>query len=358
MLTAKVKFWVNIITFLALALLIAVSWSTIVEAFGKLSDLSLGLLLLQFPVQLLSYNAVAMMYYSYFKNTGHLGKLQIKDMYKISLELNFINSVFPSGGVSGFSYLSLRLRPYGVSVATSTLAQMIRFLLTFVSFLIVLGIGLVFLAAGNQANGLVILIGSSVFFMIVSGVLLAGFIISDEQRIKSFVAFLPKLINFVGRRLHSAKADLIDLKRVERGLEELHQRYVELRKDVGKLKAPFVYALATNVLELSTIYLVYVAFGEPVNPGAVILAYAVANFAGLVAILPGGVGVYEGLMASVLTASGVERGLAISATLVYRVINLLIFVPIGFVLYQAALNKRQISAPFQSGARAQSKGDS
>ena len=38
----------------------------------------------------------------------------------------------------------------------------------------------------------------------------------------------------------------------------------------------------------SLLYLVFVAFGFWVNPGAVILAYAVANFMGLVSILPGG----------------------------------------------------------------------
>lgn len=349
MLPAKIKLWVNIVTFAALALLIFISRDQIGDAILKLSDLSLWLLLLQLPVQLLSYNSVAHMYYTYLKNTKQQGTLKLKEMYKISLELNFINSVFPSGGVSGFSYLSLRLRPYGISVATSTLAQAIRFLLTFVSFLILLGVGLFLLAADNHASGFVILVGSSVFFLVISGVLLGWYIISKEDRIKTFVAFLPRVINAVLRRFHrESKTDLIDITKVERVLGEMHQRYLELSKDYSQLKKPFVYAFLTNLLELTTIYLVYVAFGQAVNPGSVILAYAVANFAGLVAILPGGVGVYEGLMSAVLVATGVPEGLAISATLVYRVINLLIFVPTGFLLYQAALNKKQVEPAYNT----------
>jgi uncharacterized membrane protein YbhN (UPF0104 family) len=47
-----------------------------------------------------------------------------------------------------------------------------------------------------------------------------------------------------------------------------------------------------------------------VNPGAIILAYAVANFAGLISILPAGVGIYEALMSAVLAATGIPAGVS------------------------------------------------
>ena len=92
-----------------------------------------------------------------------------------------------------------------------------------------------------------------------------------------------------------------------------------------------------------TIYVVYIAFGSLINPGALILAYAVANFAGLVAILPGGVGIYEGLMTATMASAGVDKVLALSATVVYRVLNMLYGLPIGYYLYQRAL--KQASGP-------------
>lgn len=340
---SKIKLWVNIVTISAMALLVYISRGQVASAFDSLVGLSLWLLLLQFPVRLLSYGAVAHIYYSYFRNTGHLGTLTIKDMYKVSLELNFINSVFPSGGVSGFSYLSIRLKPYGISTANSTLAQALRFLLTFISFLPLLGLGLFMLAAGNNANGLVIMIGTTVFLMIIATSLLGGYIVSSEQRIKAFTAFLPKAINKILTLLHRDPGkEVINLAKVEATFVELHERYMELSNDWGQLKQPFVYALIANILELLSIYLVYVAFGEYVNPGAIIFAYSIANFAGLIAVVPGGVGVYESLMAAGLAASGVAKGLAISSTIVYRAFNILVFVPIGFALYQVALSKHLI----------------
>ena len=79
--------------------------------------------------------------------------------------------------------------------------------------------------------------------------------------------------------------------------------------------------------------------GVVVNPGAIILAYAVANFAGMIALLPGGIGIYEFLMVAILESSGVSRELAIAGTLVYRVVNTLLFLIPGALYYYLAINK-------------------
>lgn len=103
------------------------------------------------------------------------------------------------------------------------------------------------------------------------------------------------------------------------------------------MRRPFFYSMLANVTELATIYVVYIAYGQFVNPGAIIIAYAIANFAGLIAVLPGGIGVYEGLMTAVLVSAGVPAGLAISVTIMYRVINMLLSLPIGYFYYNKAL---------------------
>ena len=112
-----------------------------------------------------------------------------------------------------------------------------------------------------------------------------------------------------------------------------------------------------NATEIATAYLAYIALGHLVNPGAVILAYAVASFAGLIAILPGGIGVYETLMIAVLASAGVPKALALSATLIYRIFCMLVFLPAGFVLYQLALRKGQAEVPSRGQSRADLNAD-
>jgi hypothetical protein len=122
-------------------------------------------------------------------------------------------------------------------------------------------------------------------------------------------------------------------------VDELYACYHEIEQDIRRLKAPFWYALLANITEVAAIYVVYIAFGRWVNVGAIILAYAVANFAGLVSVLPGGVGIYEALMTAVLATTGVSAVLSLPVTVMYRVINTLVQVPPGCYLYERTLGR-------------------
>lgn len=331
------KFWINFVTITALVVLVVISRKQVIEAFQKLGDLNAFALLLIIPLQILNYYAVARLYQDYFKSQGH--SLGIKQLYSISLELNFVNHVFPSGGVSGFSYLNMRLKQSNISAAKSALAQLLRFALTFISFILLLFFGMLVLAFRRHTNPLTILIGLSMAFFTVIGLMVAGFVISDERRIKSFSSFLPKVINRIANLLRRHKREVISVNKVERSMTELHADYVVISKDWKVLLKPFWWAMMVNVTDITTIYAVFTAFGYWINPGALILAYGVANFAGLIAVLPGGIGVYEGLMAATLTSAGIGKALALSATVVYRVLNMLLFLPIGYFLYQRVLKR-------------------
>ncbi len=338
----KFKFWLNIATFIALVVLGYAARHQIVEALLQLQDLNAYALLMIIPIQMFSYLSAGKVYQTYFATVGE--HVNLKKLFKISFELNFINQVFPSGGVSGFSYLHVRLRKLGISTAKSTLAQGVRYALTFVSFIVFLVFGMLSLAAFGRASGMAILISTTLACLIVFGAIIAIYIISNEQRIKSFLGFLPKVFNRVVRKVrrHKDRADTINMERLEHVFGELHKDYLLIASNWRSLMRPFFWSMALLFFEIATIYIVYVAFGELINPGALILAYAVANIAGLISIMPGGVGVYETLMTSVLASVGVDSGLAFSATLVYRIINMLLFLPPGYFLYQRALKEHEL----------------
>jgi uncharacterized protein (TIRG00374 family) len=84
---------------------------------------------------------------------------------------------------------------------------------------------------------------------------------------------------------------------------------------------------------------VFLAFGQAVNVGAVILAYAIANFAGLVSVLPGGVGIYEALMTTVLATTGIPAGVSLPVIIMYRLLNTLIQIPPGYYFYLKTLHE-------------------
>lgn len=332
----KVKLIINIVTIIALGVVLYLSWPQIVEGLHEIGGAKWSIIALMIPVQIINFYAVGMVYYS-FLSSSH-SKITPRNMFKVALELNFVNNVFPSGGVAGFTYLGYRLKHYDIPVARTTLAQTLRFALTFLSFLILLFIGLFMLSLGSSSGGLTLFIGLSIAFLTLFGTGLCVFIISDKRRITAFTAFLPKLINVVFKAFNR-RGDAINITRIEHLFIDLHKDYIELMKDRNRLKEPFLWALVVNASEVLTIYLAYLALGQVVNPGAVILAYSVASFAGLVSIFPGGIGVYEALMTATLASAGVPKALALSATLIYRIFTMIIFVPAGFILYQKALRR-------------------
>ena len=330
------KWFLNIITFGLLGFAIFLVRHDIVKALQDLGRINAIALILIIPLQIQNYAAYAHLYQEFLKILGN--KQPFKFMYKVALEVNFVNHVFPSGGVSGFSYFAARLKPAGVSAAQATLTQTMRFVLTFASYVILLFIGLFLLALGGSASNMTILITCSLTFLTVFIIIGGAYIISSKTRIRAFIKSLTLVVNKTIHIIRPEYPETISLKRVEKLGNEMHENYRLLKAKLPQLRTPLFYLMLANITELATIYVVYIAYGQYVNPGAVIIAYALANFAGLVAVLPGGIGIYEGLMAAVLVSAGVPAGLAISVTVMYRVINLALSLPVGYYFYHKAIN--------------------
>jgi hypothetical protein len=329
------KLLLNILTLVALAFLVYASRHQLAETIHNFNRVNLWVLALIIPIEYLNYHAQAKLYQQVLGLVG--SKLSFKSLMKLSLELNFVNHVFPSGGVSGISYFGLRLRGEGVSIPKSTLAHAIKLVLIFLSFEVLLLIGMFILAVNGRAINMTILIGSSLSTLLVVGTGLLWYIISSRRRIDVFFTMVTQWLNKLIQVVRPRNPETINIASAKRAFGEFHEDYRIIRSQMGQLKAPFWWAMLANVTEIAVVLVVYWAFGTQVNIGAIILAYAVANFAGLVSVLPGGVGIYEALMTAVLASAGIPPSISLPATVMYRVLNTLIQVPPGYYLYHQSL---------------------
>lgn len=333
----KIRKILSFVTLGALLLLIFLLRDQITETFANIEHVNAYILLFIIVWQILNYHTYAKMYQSLFNILGT--KIKYKSSYKVAIELNFVNHVFPSAGVSGFSYFSLRMKQLGASTAQATLVQTMRFVTIFVSFQVLLGLGLLFLAIGGKASNLVILVASSIATLLVVGTLLVVYIVGSRKRIDAFFTGLTKFLNKLIQLARPKHPETINIASARKLFLEFHDNYNVLKKNYPKLKMPLIYAFFASLTEILTIYTVYAAFGEYINFGAVIIAYAIANFAGLISVLPGGVGVYEGLMTAVLATVGVPPSLSLPITVMYRVLSSAVQLPPGYYLYHKALNR-------------------
>lgn len=334
------KIIINLVTLAALAALIYGVREEIANTLENLKNLEVWALLLMVPAQVLNYHSYAELYQSLFKILGH--RVRYLKMLVLSLELNFVNNVFPSGGVTGISYFGVRMKTMGVSPGKSTLVQMIRYILLFVSFQILLAVGLVILAIGGNANSFMILVAGSLATLLFVGTIGAMFVVGSKKRINGFFTYATRFLNRMIKVVRRGHPETINIEKVQMLFGELHDNYIELRKKPHVLAKPLIHALMANIAEILTIYVVYVAFGQWVNPGAIIIAYAIANFAGLISVLPGGVGVYEALMTAALASAGVPAGVSIPITITYRILSMSIQLPPGYYFYHKALHKSDL----------------
>lgn len=337
------------ITIGALAFLAYAVRHQLAATLDNLGKVNAWAVLLVIPFELFNHYSQARLYQGLFRVLGE--RFRTRSMFRLSLELNFVNSIFPSGGVSGFSYLSLRLRSEKISTAQATLVQLMRFVLIFVSFQILLFIGLLSLAIGGQANDLILLVAGSLATLLFIGTFALAFIVGSKRRIDSFFTSITRILNLIIHIFRPAHPETFNIEKARSTFHELHENYMHIRRNLHVLRRPLVYALVANLTEVGAIYAVYVAFGHWVNPGAVVLAYAVANFAGLISILPGGIGIYEGLMTAVLAAGGIPAALSLPVTIMYRVVNMAVQLPPGYYFYQRYLHASTFAEEIQESIK-------
>jgi uncharacterized protein (TIRG00374 family) len=329
------KLIVNIVTFVALAVLVYAIRDDLLDTFQNFSRVNLYILFLVLPLEAVGYHAQAKMYQAMFATLG--SKMRYKDLLKSSLELNFVNHVFPSGGVTGISYFGVRMKALGARGAQATLVQTMKLALGFLSFEILLLFGMFLLAINGKASNLTIFIGTMLAAGLLGGSVLFAYIIGSKSRINRFFTWLTRFVNRIIQVVRPKHPETINIEKARGAFDEFHESYAQLRAKRGELQAPFWWALIYNITEVLVVYVVFIAFGEWVNLGAVILAYAIANFAGLISVVPGGVGIYEALMISVLATAGVSPALTLPVVVMYRVVNTVIQIPPGYYFYSKAL---------------------
>ena len=325
----------TIATILALLIFIITSGGHIIDTFRGLRKADLWVLWLMIPLEVLNYYAQTLLYRDALKTMGY--KITSKFLYRFSLELNFIATLLPSAGLSAVSYTNLRLKSQSVSGADATLLHLIKTISVFISFLALLVLGILLMALGGKASSIIILFASVVITILVILTGGAFFIVGSDKRIDGFFTWVTLFLNKVVKTFRPRIHEAINIVRAKKVFNDLHNSYMLFRNDPSQFKSPFLWGLLANFTEVAVLYVVYIAFGHWINPGVIILAYAVANLGGFLSVLPGGVGVYESLMTIVLATAGVSASLSLPVTITYRILNTIIQIAPGYVLYQKAL---------------------
>lgn len=320
---------------IALVLLIYFNWPEIAKAFGLLKSVRWQYLLLVPLTLTISFLARAKYYQSFAHALGYT--ISYKKILRLTYGVNFVNQISPSVGITGATYLSYNLRNK-VPAGKITLIEYSRYIITHLSFapLLILGFGFVYFG-GSIDKILVRIVLLVVAAAVVAGVLFI-FALRRRRQIDKVVYWMHRVINSLAGLFRRNKKPLIKESQIASLLGDFHEGVDFITKNWLKLEGAFAAGIVINLMEVSALYVSFLALDYAVNPGAIIIGYSAATIAGAVSIIPGDVGVFELAMVTAFSSIGVPVSVALSATLLYRVLNKTLSLPVGFYFYSRSIN--------------------
>lgn len=340
-----IKIWVSVISaFLIIALLYAAR-KELVRAWELLSQVNPWILLLMVPIVLLNYFSVGEMIFSYLRQKGRMKRISPIEQIRMTLEMNFVNHVMPSGGVSGITYMTLRLRGHNVPAGKATMAQVVRLAMGFAAFVALLLIAVLLITIDGNVNRAIILVSSMLVSLMLSVTVIGMYFLWSESRVKQGARHFTGIGNrFIAAVTFGRKQHFFVKKDIEKFLMEMHDDFLELKQDQKILLKPFSWGIVYTLSEVMLFFVAFWALGSFVNPAPILIGFGLATVAGFVVATPGGSGPYEALMVGFLTISGVDPGTALAGVILARAFILLVILVPGYILYQHAVAKYGIVA--------------
>jgi len=301
-------------------------------------DLRIYFLLL--PIQFFSYYAVGEVMFTYLRSKGNLETMSRWKMARTALELNFVNHIIPVPSIAGFSYLGLVLKRHGVGAGRATMAQIIRYVMMFISFVSLIFISVIVLTFDRGVDRTIITISALFIVATIAGTAILIYFIGNRSRLVVISHWITSTVNKIMFKLtRGKKRQTLDTVKVEGFFTDLHQDYLEIRSDKKILIRPLLWAVANNILDVCLISVAFLALGFWVNPATLFIAFGLASFAAIFAATPGGTGVYEAIMIAFLASAGVPAEVAIAGTLLARVTLFAGTIIFGYLFYQLTVNK-------------------
>lgn len=315
-----------------IAVLVIIQFGQFQKFLEVVKNVNLWILLLVVGLRYLYYFANTKYFQAYLHNFKH--DIPFKVLFNDVITMNFANTVFPSGGLSGVAILRGQLRKHKVSAHTTTVAQGFWYGFTGLSFVVLLLLSLLLLFLSNRIEQVSFRLIMIMLIMLLVATIIAVSFLLNRRVFEKFAYYLTRPTNWVLKKFHRNSLGKDQLHEL---ISKLYETLKEFKNDWRLLIKPFWWCFITLVIDIASLYLVFIAFGVAPNPGVVIAAFLIALLASLLSVFTSGIGIYEIGMVSILVGLGLTFDVSFSAAIVYRILALWLFIPIGLYFYKRTM---------------------
>jgi uncharacterized protein (TIRG00374 family) len=256
-------------------------------------------------------------------------------LFRINMSTLALSHVSPGGTAPGAALGFRLMTQSGVSGADtgfalgtqgigSAVVLNVVFWLSLVAFLLIHG----FHAptshhAGQSVSGTVLVIVAAAVGVVLLGAFGAIFYLLTRGQDRAQVLV---------RRL-AVRCRFRNPERVAALVRRMAERFAVLVADRPLLHRAMGWATANWLLDAASLWVFVAAFSHFISPVDLLVAYGLANILAAIPITPGGLGVVEFVLVSMITGFGPTAGEALSGVLAYRAVNFWLPIPFGGLAY-------------------------
>lgn len=125
----------------------------------------------------------------------------------------------------------------------------------------------------------------------------------------------------------------LDADRTTSLVERLAARFAVMMENRSLTRRAVGWAAANWLLDAASLWVFVAAFSHFISPIDLLMAYGLANILAALPVTPGGLGVVEFVLVSMITGFGPTAGAALSGVLAYRAVNFWLPIPFGGLAY-------------------------
>jgi glycosyltransferase 2 family protein len=235
-----------------------------------------------------------------------------RELAEVCFISTVVNHVLTTGGVVGYSLRYFLMKMYKVTLRDVLTSSLLHFYITSLDMLTFLPISIIYLLQhATIPRGLVIALGAmtAVFSLILILSTILVFFPSRRRRVISMVIHFGR--KFIRRDWLTWMLKFDDT--LTCGTEAFRNRPLIL---VGVMLLTLL-DFASSIIAMG---FVFEALGPPLKAGVLVSGYVIGIMAGLISMVPGGLGVQEGSMASIYALLGATFGQAVLAAILFRIL--------------------------------------
>lgn len=296
----------------------------IVDVLETVNNASRGWLAVALVVQVLVYLNFAAVYWRSLALLGHHVKLL--SLYGIAFVAIFLGRVFPAGGTSTYAFLLYQLRRRGVPDGTGAVTVTLDGLSYLFAFFALLLGGFVYLFTHGELRVKQILIIVLLVLAIMFLIMYLWVLHYDRPLLTRRAVVLKNGIARLLRRSWGDTGLLAFIAEIYDGLALIKRNRTGFFQLVG-------LQFVALFLDSLTLMCLFWALGVWPHLSVVLLGYSLAYFFSTITSLPGGAGSFEATMALTFTQLDINSEIALSVTLLYRLLAFWLPLVITALLY-------------------------